>query len=461
MANRLLLIDHQSEDAKALQQSFSKQQWHVQLATSLEQAYDILRKDSYEPHVIIADLGLPDNAILKHLDELQTLAEYAEWIFLHQDATTTQQEHLHDFAFDLINYPLDLARLNIITKRALRTSLLSRIAGNYSGKEQSKYQPASFFGTSEAAQQLRQLIEQLSSVPISALTITGETGTGKGLIARILHHCGQRKNGPLVELNCAALPKDLLESQLFGHEAGSFTGATKKLKGLFEQADGGTLFLDEIGDMDIELQAKLLKAIEDQKVRRLGSEKEIDIDVQIFAATSVDLEQAINEQVFREDLYHRISVFTIALPSLSQRKDDLVELVPRIIAEFNEKANKKVSEISDSSWEKLLAYHWPGNVRELRNVLERCVLLSTDEQLPDQWLQLNHEVHEHSTTTAVSEHQLVIPIDGTIALEQVEKLMLEKALELEEGNVTAAAKRLQISRETMRYRMKKFDLSSG
>ncbi|WMS85530.1 sigma-54-dependent transcriptional regulator [Pleionea litopenaei] len=460
MANRLLLIEQSSSKDDSLKTFFTQKNWQVTTADSIKQAASLLIEDSFNPHVIIADIGSPKTSLLDDLSELQEHAEHSEWIFLHQPTSDDHQEFLTDLAFDLLEKPFDLNRLNTIAKRALRTSLLTKVADSYSLKEKQRYQPESFFGSSSKADELRELLVQLKDVPISALTITGETGTGKGLVAKIIHYSGLRKDGPLIELNCAALPKDLLESQLFGHEAGAFTGATKRLKGLFEQADGGTLFLDEIGDMDIELQSKLLKAIEDQKIRRLGGEKEIDIDVQFITATSVDIEEAIQQGNFREDLYHRISVFTLKLPSLNERKDDLIELVPRIIAEFNQKANKSVSEITDASWEKLLSYQWPGNVRELRNVLERCVLLSNNHQLPDQWLQLSDNV-EPLSNQVLDDNQLVIPIDGTLALEQVEKLMLEKALEIEEGNVTAAAKRLQISRETMRYRMKKFELSNG
>jgi len=457
MAHRLLIIEDDAESNDHLVQHFRQRQWQVETALGVNDAKSILLEDEFNPHVIIADLGLPDGNILDHLEELQEQVGLTEWVFLYEPGSNSDDSRIDDLTFDFLHKPYDIKRLDTITRRALRTVLTERLAQSYSSQHKQKYHVDSFYGSSQQAKSLKAMLNKLVDIPISAMIITGETGTGKGLVARIIHHSGLRSDGPIVELNCAALPKDLLESQLFGHESGAFTGAAKKFRGLFEQADGGTLFLDEIGDMDIELQSKLLKAIEDQTIRRLGSEKEIHVDVQVIAATGVNLNEAIAQGQFRDDLYHRISVFKVHLPSLRERKDDLMELVPRIIGEFNTKANKRVNHISDASWEKLLSYDWPGNVRELRNVLERCVLLSNNEHLPDEWLQLSSS-GSYNAQQAPSADHISIPIDGTMGLEDVELAMLTKALLLEDNNVTAAAKRLKITRETMRYRMKKFEL---
>jgi transcriptional regulator with PAS, ATPase and Fis domain len=260
----------------------------------------------------------------------------------------------------------------------------------------------------------------------------------------------------MIEVKCAALPRELLESELFGHEAGAFTGATGRHRGLLEQADGGTLFMDEIGEMPLELQAKLLKVIEDHKVRRLGSEKEISVDVQIIAASNRDLENMAQIGTFRADLYHRLNVFRVNLPPLREAVDDLDELVPLFVAEYNAKAGQHVKQISDEVWQKLKAHNWRGNVRELRNVIERCVLFADDSKFPVQWLQLGKPIEK---VIADSTH-IHLPLDGSMALDDMDKFIIKTALERAENNLTAAARALGTTRETLRYRVKKYQLNS-
>ena len=264
MAHRLLIIEDDAESNDHLVQHFRQRQWQVETALGVNDAKSILLEDEFNPHVIIADLGLPDGNILDHLEELQEQVGLTEWVFLYEPGSSSDDSRIDDLTFDFLHKPYDIKRLDTITRRALRTVLTERLAQSYSSQHKQKYHVDSFYGSSQQAKSLKAMLNKLVDIPISAMIITGETGTGKGLVARIIHHSGLRSDGPIVELNCAALPKDLLESQLFGHESGAFTGAAKKFRGLFEQADGGTLFLDEIGDMDIELQSKLLKAIEDQ-----------------------------------------------------------------------------------------------------------------------------------------------------------------------------------------------------
>jgi transcriptional regulator with PAS, ATPase and Fis domain len=280
-------------------------------------------------------------------------------------------------------------------------------------------------------------------------------------VARILHYGGSRAQGPLVELNCAALPRELLESQLFGHEIGAFTGAVARHRGLIEQADGGTLFLDEIGEMQLDLQAKLLKAIEDRKFRRLGSEKEISVDVQIVAASNRDLAELAQSGQFRSDLYHRLSVFRLQLPPLRAIKEDLEELVPLLVAEFNAKSNRQVRVIPPAVWQQLQAYDWPGNVRELRNVIERCVLLSDGPVFPAQWLQLPGvaPLAPEPGEDPTDDDSLRIPLDGSMALEDMDCYIIRTVLERYDGNVTAAARALGTTRETLRYRVRKYGLA--
>jgi two-component system response regulator AtoC len=303
------------------------------------------------------------------------------------------------------------------------------------------------------------MLGRLAGTAISALVIEGETGTGKGLAARILHASGPRAGGPLVEANCAALPKELLESELFGHEAGAFTGATKRHRGLLEQASGGTIFLDEIGELGLGLQSKLLKAIEDRRVRRVGGESEIPVDVQILAASNRSLANAVRDGSFRDDLYHRLAVFRLWLPPLRDRVDDIEDLVELFIDEFNVKAGRRVTTVPDPVWDRLRAYSWPGNVRELRNVIERGVLLAEDDRFPERWLQLPTE--DAGTVGSVEQEDgaIRIPLDGSVSLDEMERHVIVAALGRTRFNVAAAARMLGTTRETLRYRIRKYDIT--
>ncbi len=325
------------------------------------------------------------------------------------------------------------------------------------GSQPRCYGPEQFLGSSARAQETRQLLARIAAADFSAVIVQGDTGTGKGLAARILHYGGARAAGPLVEVNCAALPEDLLESELFGHEAGAFTGAKALHRGLFEQADHGTLFLDEIGDLPLGLQAKLLSAVEDRRIRRVGGETGIDLDVRIVAATNRNLAEEVAVGRFRSDLYHRLSVFQIRIPRLAERPQDLNELVWALIAEFNERAHCPIARVPGVVWEALRAHPWPGNVRELRNVVERCVLLSPGNTLDPRWLQL-----APATTVAepTADAGLCFALDGSVSLERFERRIFHEALKRRRGNVTQAARLLGISRQTMRYRLEKYQLNS-
>lgn len=506
MANRIMIIEDEDALRASLHQHLCSQGWQVLAANNINEARAQLKAAEQEPHVILADLGLPDGNLLDYIEQWQDHIDDTEWLFVTNEQCGALDQRLDTLAYDVLNKPLDFKRLDIFAARALRATLTRKRLKHYTKAKSNRYTYDAYIGSSAKVNQLKSLLKQLCEIPLHTLTIHGETGTGKGLVTRILHNNGLHKDGPLIEINCAALPKDLLESQLFGHEAGAFTGAQKRNYGLFEQADGGTLFLDEIGDMDIELQAKLLKVIEDGKLRRLGGTKEISINIHIISATGIDLEQAVKSGQFREDLYHRLSVFSVELPPLRERKKDLIELVPNIVAEFNIKANKKVDTITDAVWEQLLSYNWPGNIRELRNVIERCVLLSKGNELPAQWLQLSHsqdQVHSQDQTHSPDlDHQqdrsnqtspadqtltqpaqniqdkqsineyspqkntqeaagLFIPLDGSLNLSEIEKLIIQKAVALHEGNVSQAAASLNCTRETLRYRIKKYKLHNS
>jgi DNA-binding NtrC family response regulator len=405
-------------------------------------------------------MSLPDGNALDLLEAVRTQGVSGEWIFLTGYGTVADSVRaLRLGAFDFLEKPCDPQRLDLVVAGAARSALAQRRLDDHADQQNRVYPVEAFVGHSKAAAEVRELLARLVTVPISALVIGGGTGTGKGLVARILHYSGPRAKAPLVELNCAALPRELLESELFGHEAGAFTGARGRRRGLIEQADGGTLFLDEIAELELDLQSKLLKVIEDQRVRPLGAEREIAVDVQIIAASNRDLAELAREGRFRADLYHRLSVFALELPALRDRIEDLQELVPLFVEEFNVKAGRSVREIPDGVWAALEAYDWPGNVRELRNVIERCVLFSEGPVFPARWLQLPG-ASPSGAEPYVEGDTITLPLDGSMSLEDMDRHIVRAALERAGYNITAAARSLGTTRQTLRYRAQKYDLKA-
>jgi DNA-binding NtrC family response regulator len=423
----------------------------------------MLLEQRLDPLLILSDMSLPDGNVLDLMEAVQGQHAHAEWLLLTGYGSVPDSVRaLRLGAYDFLEKPCELEHLDLVVASAARSARAQRRLFYQVQQQHRQYSPHAFVGHSQPAQEVRKLLAKLTEVPFSALILGGETGTGKGLVARILHYGGARVQHPMVELNCAALPRELLESELFGHEAGAFTGAKTRHLGLLEQANGGTLFLDEIGEMPLDLQAKLLKVIEDRRVRRLGGSKEIPIDVQILAASNRDLEQMAKSGGFRTDLYHRLSVFRLNLPALREVKEDLDDLVPLFIAEFNAEAGRQVKIIPERVWTRLRAHDWPGNVRELRNVVERCVLFSEDAIFSEQWLQLPGQTTpplDISLTTASA--QICLPLDGSMVLEDMDRHIIETALKRNNYNIAATARALGTTRETLRYRIQKHGLRSS
>ncbi|MDD2725155.1 MAG: sigma-54 dependent transcriptional regulator [Methylovulum sp.] len=458
MIETLLIIEDEKLLGSELSRHYRQLGWEVVLVDTLAEAKSLLTQKNLEPLLVLSDMNLSDGNALDFMEITKKYSGYAEWLFLTGYGSVPDSVRaLRLGAYDFLEKPCDLERLDLVVTSAARSASIQRRVVDQTRQGYRRYSPDAYVGHSQQAQGIRQMLGKLTQVPFSALIIGGESGTGKGLAARILHYGGSRAQQPMIEVNCAALPRELLESELFGHEPGAFTGASGRHRGLLEQADGGTLFMDEIGEMPLDLQAKLLKAIEDHKVRRLGGEKEISVDVQIVAASNRDLEKMAQDGSFRNDLYHRLSVFRIILPPLRDAVEDLDELVPIFVAEYNAKAGKHVKDIPDEVWIKLKAYHWPGNVRELRNVIERCVLFADGPIFPGQWLQLPGQ-QSSKPVQGVPEETLMLPLDGSMALEDMERFIIKTVLERVENNLTAAARALGATRETLRYRVKKYNL---
>lgn len=470
MARTLLIIEDERLLSQELQRHYQRDKWRVVIADTLEVARRLLCDEGLTPLVVISDMSLPDGNALDLLEELGT--GVGEWLFLTGYGSVADSVRaLRLGAFDFLEKPVDFSRLDLVVTGAARSARAQQRLHDESYQAARRYTPDSFLGTSQAARIVRDLLSRLCGAPFSSLIISGETGTGKGIAARILHHCGARSVGPLVEINCSALPKELMESELFGHEAGAFTGAKGRRRGLLEQADGGTLFLDEIGEMPLDLQAKLLKAIEEQSFRRVGGDSEIAVDIQVIAASNRDLGSCVRDGSFREDLYHRLSVFQLELPALRERIEDLDVLVPRFVAEYNAKAGRNVSTIPDPVWDQLRSHEWRGNVRELRNVIERCVLFADSQVLPIRWLQLRpgQETSIRVPPSDISSQQpevsssnngrfLQISLDGSLGLDDIDRAVIEAVLKRHHNNVAASARTLNTTRDTLRYRIRKYGL---
>ncbi len=465
MPDSLLVIEDERLLGAELCREFSAHGWDAIQAADLGEAERLLLERELDPLVVLSDMNLPDGNALDLLERVRARGLPSEWIFLTAYGGVPESVRaLKLGAFDFLEKPCELERLELVVAGAARSARAQRRLRDETRARGSRYAPNAFIGHSPAAREAREMLTRLAGVPFSALLISGETGTGKGLAARILHHSGPRAAAPLIEVNCAALPKDLLEAELFGHEAGAFTGAKGRRRGLIEQAQGGTLFLDELGELALDLQAKLLTAIDDRRIRRVGGERELEVDIQVIAATNQRLEQRVAEGGFRADLYHRLAVFRLVLPPLRSRKEDLDDLLPLLISEFNARSGHRVEQIPPSVWRRLSAYGWPGNVRELRNLVERCVLLADGPVFPERWLHLDElasaDVADAGGARTEGE-RLCLPLDGSLSLDAMEQRILTEVLARHDANVSLAARVLGTTRERLRYRVQKYGLKTS
>ncbi|WP_417805327.1 sigma-54-dependent transcriptional regulator [Thalassospira lucentensis] len=479
----MTIIEDERLLGSELKRRFEREGWQVTLSPNLADARRLILEIGHRPAIVLSDMNLPDGNGLDFLAEARQADCKSEWIFLSGYGTKHDVKRALELgALDFLAKPLDYHKLDLTIAAASRGAKASQRIEDTTNSQARKYHPDSYLGSSPAAEQVRKMLSQLVQIPLSSILIGGETGTGKGLVAKILHYSGTCREGPFIDINCAAIPKDMLESELFGHEPGAFTGAKGKHRGLMEQADGGTLFLDEIGEMDIGLQAKLLTAIEEQSFRRVGGEQKISVNIQLIAASNRDLRGASDRGEFRSDLYHRISVFELSLPSLHDRKDDIKLIVESLMSEFSRRIGKNVHILPDDVLDRLCAYRWPGNVRELRNVIERSVMLATGPELTAEWLGLPGcpastpsapsapspmapsvasrapSARADAASATDEEDVIKLPLDGSLTLEGMEEQIIRTALERQNYNVMGAVRILGTTRETLRYRIRKYNL---
>jgi two-component system response regulator AtoC len=378
----------------------------------------------------------------------------------------TAVEALKSGAFDFVTKPFDKDEVRQIVAKALKTRELR--GADATAAPASQGARFGIIGTSAGITDLYAILERVADTPTTVM-ITGESGTGKELVARALHEHSSRKDKPFIKVNCAAIPKELIESELFGYERGAFTGAVSSKPGRFELANGGSLFLDEIGEIPIEMQVKLLRALQESEFERVGGIKTIRVDVRLVAATNRDLKKLIAGGTFREDLFYRLNVVPIRLPALRERTGDIAPLVEHFLVKFNERLKKKVDGVDADTMETLVAYPWPGNIRELENVIERAVLFCDTQKLGAGDLPPEIRGIPAMANVTLPEADLKAALAGEgglkehvkVAMSRLEKELVSRALQQTSGNVTHAARLLKISRKGLQLKMKELGLREG
>jgi DNA-binding NtrC family response regulator len=416
------------------------------------------------PDVALLDVKLPGLSGLEVLPALREAAPALQVVMMTAHASVASAvQAMRAGAFDYLTKPLDLDEVRVVVEKALAHLRMQRELSYLKARDEKGGQAAEMMGESPPMRELRRQIERIASLEsaegdVPTVLITGETGTGKEMVARAIHARSARAGGPFVEINCAAIPASLLEAELFGYEKGAYTDARSAKPGLFEAADGGTIFLDEIGHMDLTLQVKLLRAIEEKAVRRVGGLRPKEVNVRIVAATNRNLEAAIADGEFRPDLYYRIKALTIQLPPLRERGDDILLLARYFLARCAARYGLPPKDLTPASEKMLASYGWPGNVRELSHLMERAVLLHPGGAVEPRHLDLPAAADQPAVDVSPSGPVHVDFAGGGIVLEDVERQLILEALKAAAWDRAQAAKLLAISRETLRYRIEKFGL---
>ncbi len=454
MASKLLVVDDERLIRWSLDQTLTKAGYEVSTASTGETALAAIREDP--PDVILLDLKLPDLEGLQVLRQAKELSPTVQVLIMTAYAdVSTAVEAMKLGAYDYLSKPIDFENLAVTLRNAQEASLLKRKVQLLSEKHRHPYRLDRIVGTSRALQEITALARKVARSEATTVLIQGESGCGKDLLAKVIHYESARAEEPFMEIACTAMPETLLESELFGHERGAFTDAKTQKKGLFEVAQNGTIFLDEIGDMSGGLQAKLLRVLEERRFRRVGGTRDISVDARVIAASNKDLRQAVENGTFRKDLYYRLQVLTITIPPLRSRREDIPLLARHFLEHFSREFKKPPLRLSAEADRLLVQYDWPGNVRELRNVIERAMILEdTGELIPDH---LPPDIGPLTASVPAEAPLFELPKTG-IVLESVERDFVRQALELTHGVQTRAARLLGITRDELRYRVKKFSL---
>jgi len=456
---KILIVDDEAFIRENLERILAEDGYRPFSTESGDEA--VRRVAEEEVDLVLLDLNLGTKSGLDVLAALREVdPEVLVIIITGYGTVESAVEALKMGAYDYIKKPFKADAIRLIVRLALETQSLRREVRHLrrEGKEKDLPGAADMVGASPQLLQIYRQVREVAKHETATVLITGESGTGKELVARAIHKLSPRSERPFVEINCGSLPFNLLETELFGHERGAFTDAKTRKIGLFEESNGGTIFLDEIGEMDMNLQVKLLRVLEDRKIRRLGGVRNIDIDVRVVAATNRNLKEAIEEKAFREDLYYRLNVFPIHVPPLRERREDIPPLLDYFIKRFSREFNKRIREVAREALDLLMRYHWPGNVRELRNVVERiCIMCNVESITPDY---LPREIWGEAPRKEVP-FSYEIPPEGILLEEmvgEIEKELIGKALKITGGNVAKTARLLNVPRGTLRYKLEKYEL---
>jgi DNA-binding NtrC family response regulator len=446
----VLIVDDESLLRVSLRQRFMQEGYDVLEAGTVAEGMEQLASGV---DLVLLDFRLPDGDGLTVLRQVKEQSPETVVILMTAYSTVDNAvEAMKLGAFHYVNKPFDFDEIVLLADKALEATRLRREVRTLRTNQSREFGFDAIIGNSPAMEQVKSVLAKVAASPASTVLLTGETGTGKDLAAKAIHYNSDRATRAFVNITSSALPEQLLESELFGHERGAFTDARQQKRGLLEMADHGTVFLDEIGEMTQPLQAKLLRFLEERAFKRVGGLSDIRVDVRVIAATNRNLEEEVKAGRFREDLYYRLQVMPIALPPLRERRGDVPVLASYFVDRYNKEFKKRIRGVSPAAVSMMNQYHWPGNIRELRNAIERAMLLTPHDWIePDDLTMLNR-------TAAPAQFRL--PAEG-VNLEEVERQLLVQALERSGGNQTQAAQLLGINRDQVRYRIEKFDLHSS
>ncbi|MDY0291094.1 MAG: sigma-54 dependent transcriptional regulator [Desulfuromonadaceae bacterium] len=451
---QILVVDDEQLIRWSLEKNLVKHGFLVQTAASGEQALEIIGKDA--PDLVLLDISMPGIDGLRTLEEIKKSDPLVAVVMITAlGVLETAVKAMQLGAFDYIHKPFNMDELFVVIQKALENRALKQEVERLRRENKRSFGMGQIVAESQQMRAVMKVVNKVARSDAGTVLIQGESGTGKELIARALHEGSTRADGPFMAINCAAVPETLLESELMGHEKGAFTDAKTQKKGLFEMAHGGTVFLDEIGDMQMGMQAKLLRVLEERSFRRVGGSKDVRVDVRIVAATNKELLQEIEDGSFRKDLYYRIQVIPVYLPPLRERREDILPLARFFVERFNQEFGKQVKGFTPQAERYLQVYDWPGNIRELRNIIEREVILEDVEYLG--LASLPRTAGEGLLYEGAGRYDFVLPPDG-VDIEMVEKQLIEQALQLCGNNQSRAARKLSLGIDAFRYRMKKFGL---
>ena len=452
---RILVVDDEHSIREFCTIALKKASYDITCAEDGVKACELLKKKSFD--MIISDLQMPQMSGMEILDHVNKNYPDIVFLFITAHGTVTNAVHaMKQGAYDYILKPFQVDELLMRVEHAFQlknleqeNSLLKRELNLKGGMDQ-------LIGNSACMKPVYKIIKNVSKVSTNVL-IMGESGSGKEVVAKAIHNLSPLKDKPFVTVNCGAIPEQLIESEMFGHKKGAFTGASFDKTGLFEAANGGTLFLDEVGELPLNIQVKLLRVIQERTVRKVGAINDIKINVRILVATNKDLDQMVKQKLFREDLYYRLNVISITVPSLRERLDDVPVLANMFLERYANKFSKNIKAISDKAMKLLCSYQYPGNVRELENIIERAVAIeNTKTILPENLPDLTNK-KSGSKNAAITDHEL----DLVAIMDKLEKELLTKAMNKSNGVKTSAAKLLGITLRSLRYRLSKFDLDDN